>query len=103
MARREPDTQGAEDVLQGAQNPDQAEATGAAPADDGADTLAGGITPPADPAPDTVRAATAASTILHDGALFREGDLVPLTQAAFAALVATGALVEADWDDCAGL
>lgn len=99
MARRKPDTEGAEDVLHGAQAPDQAEAL-AAPGL-GADTLAGGDTPPADPSPDPVRAATAASPIHHDGAAFRAGDLVPLTQAGFAALSATGALVEADWDDCA--
>lgn len=103
MARRKTDTQGAEDSLQGAQSPEQAEATGAAPADDGADTSAGGGTPSAGPSTDPVRAATAASAIHHDGEAFRAGDLVPLTQAAFAALSATGALVEADWDDCAEL
>lgn len=103
MARRKPDTQGAGDVLQGATAPEQAEAPGAAPADDGAATSARGATPPADPSPDSLRAATAASTIQHDGALFREGDLVPLTRDAFAVLAPTGALLEADWDDCAEL
>lgn len=51
MTRKPKNTQGAGDALQGAQAPDQAEVTGAAPADDGADTLAGGTTPPADPSP----------------------------------------------------
>ena len=49
MTRKAKNTQGAGDALQGEEAPDQAEVTGAAPADDGADTLAGGTTPPADP------------------------------------------------------
>ena len=99
MARRKPDTEGAQDSLQGAQDPEKAEALAAPWL--GADAAAGGDTSPADPSPDPVRAATAASPIHHDGEHFRAGDLVPLTQAGFAALSATGALVEADWDDCA--
>lgn len=51
MTRKPKNTQDAGDALQGAQAPVQAEVTGAAPADDGADTLAGGTTSPADPSP----------------------------------------------------
>lgn len=75
---------------------------------------AGPAAAPDGPAPDAVgnglapaavsdgglRAATAASPIAHDGAVYRPGDLVPLTAEGFAALRLTGALAEASWDDC---
>lgn len=54
-----------------------------------------------EPANDERRAATVASRIEHDGEVYEEYDLIPLTEAQFDTLRRGGSVMDQAWDDCA--